>query len=102
MTDWPTYVGWYLSRRLVRSPGARLDCDALYAAWLAWWRDPAWWAQPPGDTPTVRQFGEALLPLCRLNRIPVAIVGRQAYCLDVAVTAPKAAKRPSLWHRVFG
>jgi hypothetical protein len=77
---WTPYVYQWLRAHVVHQDGAKVDCDALYGAYLTWWRDPAVWGEPEAD-PTMREFGLALLALCRGHGVPVQVQGDRAYCL---------------------
>jgi hypothetical protein len=94
---WTAYVYWWLRAHVVHQEGSRVDCDALFATYLAWWRDPAMWGEPAAD-PTMREFGLALLGLCQVHGVQVQVNGDRAYCMGCRLRvqgdpAPYAAAR---------
>jgi hypothetical protein len=97
MTDWPSYVGWYVRRHMVRTPGHSTPWRTIHAGWLAWWQSPAWWTEPPTEQPTMREFGLALLAICQLNGVQVIRGGDDACCVGLRMVPPKPT---SWWGRV--
>jgi hypothetical protein len=87
-TYWPSYVWWFMQNRMVQQDGASVDWEALHAAFLAWWRDPARWAEPAARTPTAREFGLTLFHLCQRAGVPVTIAGMKVYCLGCRLALP--------------
>jgi hypothetical protein len=77
---WTPYVYQWLRAHVVHQEDTRVDCDELYAAYLAWWRDPSVWGELTTE-PTMREFGLALIALCRAAGVPVHVQGDRAYCL---------------------
>jgi hypothetical protein len=84
---WTAYVYDWLRAHVVHQTGTYVDCDALYVAYLAWWRDPSAWGEvSPG--PTMREFGLALLALCRAHGVAVQVHGDRAYCMGCRLRMP--------------